>query len=109
MSLDADQLLGQMVAAGAQAFGAGWKEAESFATLEFKSLAQRIKAIGEGLARNDFDLATGKLLMAMQVNTATAAIAGATTLVLLAVEAAINAVLATVKDAVNAALGVALL
>lgn len=109
MSINADQLFGQMVTAGAQAFGAGWTEVEKFATLEFKTLAQRIKEIGEGLAKNDFDLPTGKLLMAMQVNTATAAIAGATTLVLLAVEAAINAVLATIKDAVNAALGVSLL
>ena len=47
--------------------------------------------------------------MAMQVNTAIAAIAGATTLFQLAVEAAINAVLATIKDAVNTALGVELL
>jgi hypothetical protein len=109
MSIDVDQLFGQMVTAGAHAFGVGWAEAEKFAKIEFKTLAQRIEAIGEGLARNDFDVLTGKLLMAMQVNTATAAIAGATTLVLLAVEAAINAVLATVKDAVNAALGVALL
>lgn len=109
MSINADQLFGQMVTAGAQAFGAGWNEVEKFAKIEFKTLAQRIKEIGEGLAKHDFDLPTGKLLMAMQVNTATAAIAGATTLVLLAVEAAINAILATIKDAVNAALGVALL
>lgn len=109
MSVNVDQLLGQMLTAGAQAFGAGWGEVEKFAKLEFKTLAQRIKDIGEGLAQNQFDLPTAKLLTAMQVNTATAAIAGATTLVLLAVEAAINAVLATIKDAVNAALGVALL
>ena len=109
MSIDADQLFGQMVTAGVHAFGAGWAEVEKFAKLEFKTLAQRIKEIGEGLAKNDFDVPTGKLLMAMQVNTATATIAGVTTLVLLAVEAAINAVLVTIKDAVNAALGVALL
>ncbi len=109
MSIDADQLFGQMVSAGAQAFGTGWAEVEKFANIEFRTLAQRIKEIGEGLAKNDFDVPTGKLLMAMQVNTATAAIAGATTLVLLAVEAAVNAVMATIKDAVNTALGVALL
>lgn len=109
MSVDADQLLGQMVAAGAQAFGVRWREVEKFARLEFKTLAQRIEDIGEGLAQHQFDLATAKLLVAMQVNTATAAIAGATTLVMLAVEAAVNAVLAAIKDAVNAGLGVALL
>ncbi len=109
MSIDADQLFGQMVTAGAQAFGTGWAEVEKFAKLEFKTLAQRIKEIGEGLAKNDFDMPTGKLLMAMQVNTAIAAIAGATTLFQLAVEAAINAVLATIKEAVNTALGVELL
>lgn len=109
MSVDADQLFGQMVTAGAQAFGAGWTDVERFAKLEFKTLALRIKDIGEGLARNDFDLPTGKLLLTMQVNTATAVIAGATTLVLLAVEAAINAVLQTIKDAVNNALGIPLL
>src|SRR4051812_38230914 len=109
MSIDVDQLFGQMVTAGAQAFGDGWAQVEKFAKLEFKTLAQRIREIGEGLANNDFDVPTGKLLMAMQVNTAKAAIAGATTLILLAVEAAINAMLATIKDAVNAALGVALL
>jgi hypothetical protein len=52
---------------------------------------------------------TGKFLLAMQVNTATAAIAGATTLILLAVEAAINAMLATIKGAVNTTLSVSLL
>ncbi|HAA04974.1 MAG TPA: hypothetical protein DCE18_16625 [Syntrophobacteraceae bacterium] len=109
MSIDAGQLFGQMVSAGAQAFGTGWAEVEKFARLEFRTLAQRIRDIGEGLAKNDFDLPTGKLLLAMQVNTATAAIAGATTLILLAVEEAINAVLETIKDAVNTALGVALL
>src|SRR5438874_12065641 len=109
MSINVDALFGKMVTAGAQAFGAGWEEVEQFATLEFKTLAHRIKDIGEGLARGDFDLPTAKLLTAMQVNNAKAAIAGVTTLVTLAVEAAINAVLATVKDAVNASLGVALL
>ena len=109
MSVNVDQLLQQMLAAGAQAFGAGWKEVQKFATLEFKTLAQRIADIGDGLARGDFDLATAKLLTAMQVNTATAAIAGATTLVMLAVEAAINAVIGAIKEAVNAAVGAALL
>ena len=109
MSVNADQLLQQMLTAGAQAFGTGWKQVEKFATLEFKTLAQRIKDIGDGLAGGDFDLSTAKLLTAMQVNTATAAIAGATTLVMLAVEAAINAVLAVIKGTVNAAVGAALL
>lgn len=109
MSINVDQLFAQMVTAGAQAFGAGWGEVEKFAKLEFKTLAQRIKDIGEGLAQGQFDLPTAKLLTTMQINNAKAAIAGATTLVALAVEAAINAVLATIKDAVNAGLGVALL
>lgn len=109
MRIDVDELFGKMMAAGAQAFGAGWGEVEKLAKLEFKTLAQRIRDIGEGLARDDFDLPTAKLLMAMQVNNAKAAIAGATTLVMLAVEAAINAVLAVIKDAVNTGLGVALL
>jgi hypothetical protein len=109
MSVNVDQLLGQMLTAGAQAFGSGWSEVEKFAKLEFKTLAQRIKDIADGLAQGDFDLGTAKLLTAMQVNTATAAIAGATTLVMLAVEAAINAVIAVVKDTVNAAVGAALL
>jgi hypothetical protein len=109
MSINVDQLFGEMMTAGAQAFGTGWAEVEKFAKIELRTLAQRIREIGEGLAKNDFDLPTGKLLMAMQVNTATAAIAGATSLILLAVEAAINAVLATIKDAVNTSLGVALL
>jgi hypothetical protein len=109
MSINVDDLFGKMVTAGARAFGAGWEEVERFAHLEFKTLAQRIKDIGEGLARGDFDLLTAKFLMAMQVNNAKAAIAGATTLVMLAVEAAINAVLAAIKDTVNASLGVVLL
>jgi hypothetical protein len=108
-SINADQVFGQMVTAGAKAFGSGWGQVEKFAKIEFRTLAQRIKDIGEGIARNDFDLATGKMLMAMQVNTAIAAIAGATTLVLLTVEAAINAMLDALKEGINAALGVALL
>jgi hypothetical protein len=64
MSINAEQLFGQMVTAEAQAFGAGWEEVEKFARLEFKTLAQRIKEIGEGLAKGDFDVPTGKLLLA---------------------------------------------
>jgi hypothetical protein len=109
MSINVDEVVGKMATVGAQAFGASWGEVERFAQLEFKTLAHRIQDIGEGMARGDFDLPTAKLLTAMQVNNATAAIAGATTLVTLAVEAAINAVLAAVKDAINTGLGVALL
>src|SRR5262245_48868601 len=109
MSINVDELFGKMVTAGAQAFGAGWRAVERFATLEFKTIAQRIKDVGEGLARGDFDLPTAKLLTAMQINNAKAAIAGTTTLVTLAVAAAINAVLAVVRYAINAGLGVALL
>ena len=107
--MDVEQLFGQMVAAGAGAFGAGWGQVEKFAKIEFKTIAQRIEQIGQGLAKGDFDLATGKMLLAMQVNLATSAIAGATTLTMLAVEAAINAVLAVIKGAVNSALKMALL
>ncbi|HYE92315.1 MAG TPA: hypothetical protein VEA38_14900 [Terriglobales bacterium] len=109
MSLNVDALFGQMVAAGSQAFGDGWAQVETFAKLEFRTLAERIKDIGAGLANNDFDLATAKMLLAMQVNLAVAAIAGATTLVILAVEAAINAVLAVIRGFVNAAVGAVLL
>ena len=109
MSINVEDLLGKMVTAGAGAFGTGWEEVQRFAHLEFKTLAQRITDLGEGIARGDFDLLTAKLLMVMQVNNAKAVIAGATTLVMLAVEAAINAVLAVIKDTVNASLGVALL
>ena len=62
MNINVDELFGKMVTAGAQAFGAGWREVEKFAKLEFKTLAQRIKDIGEGLANGDFDLLTAKLL-----------------------------------------------
>ena len=67
MSVNVDQLFGQMLTSGAQAFGAGWGEVERFAKLEFKTLAQRIKDIGDGLAQGRFDLPTAKLLTAMQV------------------------------------------
>ena len=107
--MDVEQLFGQMVAVGAEAFGAGWGQVEKFAKVEFKTIAQRIEQIGQGLLRGDFDLTTGKMLVAMQINLATAAIAGATTLTMLAVEAAINAVLAVIKGAVNSALKMALL
>jgi len=107
--MDVEQLFGHMVAAGAKAFGDNWGPVEKFAKVEFKTIAQRIEQIGQGLAKGDFDLATGKMLLAMQVNLATSAIAGATTLTMLAVEAAINAVLAVIKAAVNSALKVALL
>ena len=61
MSINAEQLFGQMVTAGAQAFGEGWVEVEKFARLEFKTLAQRIKEIGEGLAKGVLRRANGKV------------------------------------------------
>jgi len=108
MAIDVDELFSKMFTSGANAFGEGWNEVQKYAKVEFKTIAQRMDDIGEALINNEFDLATGKMLLAMQINLAAAAIAGATTLVLLAVEAAINAVLDVIRDFVNAALGFAL-
>lgn len=109
IAVDTDQLFNKILNAGSEAFGPGWAEAKSFARVELRTIAQRIDDIGEGLKNNEFDLVTAKLLLSMQVNLAIAAIAGATTLVALAVEQAINAILESVKDFVNGAIGVVLL
>ena len=109
MAINVDEVFSKMLSSGAEAFGPGWNEAKNFARVELKTIAQRIDDIGEGLKNNEFDLPTAKMLLAMQVNLAVAAIAGATTLVTLAVEAAINAILESVKELVNGALGVVLL
>ena len=109
MAIDVEEVFGKMMSAGADAFGPGWAEARAFAKVELRTLAQRMDDIGEGLEHGDFDLPTAKMLLTMQINLAIATIAGATTLVSLAVEAALTAILDVVKDVVNGTLGVPLI
>ena len=105
---DLETMIKTMASAGAGAFKDSWPQIERFAIVEFRTIAERMRAIGEGVARGDFDVATARLLMQMQVNNAAAAIAGATTLTLIAAQKGMDAVVGAVATQATAALGFAL-
>jgi len=105
---DLETMIKGMASAGAGAFKDAWPQIERFAIVEFRTIAERMRAIGEGVMRGDFDVPTGKLLMQMQVNNAAAAIAGATTLTLVAAQKGMEAVVGAVADQATAVLGFAL-
>ena len=105
---DLEDMIKTMASAGAGAFKGAWPEIERFANVEIRTIAERMRAIGEGVARGDFDMPTAKLLMQMQVNNAAAAIAGATTLTLIAAQKGMDAVVGAAAEQATAVLGFAL-
>jgi hypothetical protein len=109
MALDIEQLAKDMLAAALPLLGKAGKDAASFATIEFKKIAQTIVAIGEDLTAKRIDGQQAELLLDMQKLATRNVLLTIEGLGLLAVEAALNAALDVIKKAVNAALGIVLI
>jgi len=104
MELNVENVLGQMLQAGADEFGENWGQVSTFATVEFKKIAETVVDIAKNVAEYKLDpekgypVEVGKMLLEMQKKSTEAVLVGLTALTLLAVERAINAVLKVLKD-----------
>ena len=103
MALDPQDIFEEMLSAGAGAFGEGWTEVKEYAETQFEQVAVGLARIAEKVALHQvdpskgFNVATGRMLFDMQKANVAQIIAGATTLLLKAVQDAINAILEVIK------------
>jgi hypothetical protein len=102
--LDARALSQEMLAAALPVLKTHATDAESFASVEFKKLADTAVSIEEMLAVGQINDAQAQLLFDMQKNASRNVLLTVKGLSLLAAEEAINAALSVVKTAVNVAL-----
>ena len=103
MSLDAGALAKQMLAAALPILKTHALDTESFASVEFKKIADTIVSIEEMQASGQINHDQAQLLFDMQKNSSRSVLLTIKGLALLAAEEAINAALDVVKVVVNAA------
>lgn len=104
MDLNVENVLNKMLQAGTAEFGENWGNVSTFATVEFKKIAETVVDIAKNVAQYELDpekgypAEVGKMLLEMQKKSTEAVLVGLTALTLLAVERAINAVLQVIKE-----------
>lgn len=103
MSLDAKALAMQMLAAALPILKAQAIDAESFASVEFKKIADTIASIEVMLHAGQITDQQAEILLDMQRSASRSVLLTLKGLSLLAAEEAINAALAVVRTVVNAA------
>ncbi|HEY4930579.1 MAG TPA: hypothetical protein VII23_03325 [Terriglobales bacterium] len=103
MSLDAGALGSKMLAAALPILKKNAVDAESFASVEFKKIAQTMVSIEEMLAAGQINQQQAQLLLDMQKSASRSVLLTLKGLALLTAEEAINAALDIVKGVVNAA------
>ena len=103
MSLDAGALGKQMLAAALPILKTHAVDAEGFASVEFKKIAQTIVSIQEMLLAGQINQQQADLLLDMQKSASRSVLLAVKGLALLTAEEAINAALDVVRGVVNAA------
>jgi DNA primase large subunit len=97
-----------MVKAAKAAFGKDWSQVSTFATSEFRKLAESLRMITRARRDGKMTKAEAKLHLNIQRNAARSVMLAIKGMALIEVEKAINAALRAVKTAVNKAIGFAL-
>lgn len=101
MSIDLDQLLGDMAGAAEDAAGGVWPQIRDFASAELKSLAEMLVTIETlGVPEDE-----AQLLMKLHARTTEIVLASIESMTLIAAEAIVNAVVDVLRVAANSALG----
>jgi hypothetical protein len=103
MSLDAGALGKQMLAAALPILKTHAVDAEGFASVEFKKIAETIVSIEEMLLAGQINQQQADLLLDMQKSASRSVLLAVKGLALLTAEEAINAALDVVRGVVNAA------
>jgi hypothetical protein len=110
MSIDANDVLKQMLGSAESAFGAGWNSVKQYAPAEFKKMAMQIAEIAENVALYKIDPSkgyseeTGKLLFKMQRNACESVLVAVTQLTMIAVQKALDAIFKILKDTFQGAI-----
>ena len=97
--MDADALLGKMVDAGRGLKGDIWSKMETVAIPELRKIAIQIVELAK--PGSPWSPDESKLLLKMQIRSATGIIVAMTALTMIAVQNAINAILDAVREFVN--------
>jgi hypothetical protein len=109
VSLDAEALVAQMLAAAAKSLRKDWPKARTYAELEIRKLVATLLMIQALHAAGQLSAEEARLLLDMQKNATRSVLLTLRGLGIIAVEKAINAALKVVRQAINTALGFALL
>lgn len=104
MSINVNDLLGDMLEAAKGVLSDKWPEIKDYAETELKGIAEGIVLVEKLHLANAVTDEQAKLLFEMKKNTAKIVLLSIEGLGILAVEQAINAALDVVRDAVNGAL-----
>lgn len=109
MSINAEELAGNMLAAMQKALSNKWSEIEEYGEAEAKKLAQSFVMIETLKAANKIGAEEAALHFSIQKNASRTMLLAIEGLGVLAVEQALNAALYVVKDTVNTAVGFTLI
>ena len=109
MSINAGDLLTNMLGAAQGVLAEKWPEVQEYAQAELKGIAEGIVLVERLYLANQINQEQAKLLFEMKKNTARTVLLTIEGLGILAVEQAVNAALNVVKETVNGALDFALL
>ncbi|QJR14761.1 hypothetical protein [Usitatibacter palustris] len=110
MAVDAQAVFEEMMAAGATAFGQGWKAVETYASAEFEKLADHLADIAENVAlyeenpEEGYSPKTARKLFKIQRDACERVIVAVTQLPPAAVQIAMNAIMEVLKDTFGAAI-----
>ena len=109
MSLNINELVGQMLDVAKGEFGSAYKEAKDFAEAEFKKLLENTEFLAKKVASGEMTPERAQRHLRMSKNAAEAVLLTIEGIGLDAAESAVNGALDIVKKAVNAALPVSIL
>jgi hypothetical protein len=109
MSLDVEQLAGDMLGAMQNVFAEKWSDVKEYGEAEAKKLAHSFVMIEKLRIANKIDEEEVRLHFNIQKNASRTVLLAIEGLGILAVEQALNAALAVIKDAVNTAIGFTLI
>lgn len=109
MSINVNDLLGDMVEAAKGVLSGKWPDIKDYAETELKGIAEGIALVEKLHLAGSVTDEQAKLLFEMKKNTAKIVLLSIEGLGILAVEQAINAALDVVKEAVNGALDFSLI
>ena len=108
-SIDANELLTEMLKAVKKSLEDKWPQVRDLATSEFRKFSQNIEDIKKMKSNGTITIEQARLQLDIQKNSIKTVLLTEEGLGLLAVEAAINAAIDVIKEAVNKIIGWALL
>lgn len=111
MTVNVDQVLEAVTAAGKQVFADNWGTISTYAETEFKKMSQQMVDIAANVAKHEADASqgytaeVGKMLMDMQRLSTVNVLIAMSAMTLVAAQQALNAMLEIVKNTLGGVIG----